>query len=77
METLKEKCETLRNATDYRLPKKTYIMVMIDGKNFSQMIKRKYKLPFDDDFIDMMNKVAIYVVRMYRVASLLMYKVTK
>ena len=59
METLKEKCERLRNATDYKLNKNTYTMVMIDGKNFSKLIKNHYKKPFDDIFINIMNEVAI------------------
>ena len=63
METLKEKCEALRETTDYRLPRKTYAMVMVDGKNFSRLIKNKYEKPFDDKFINMMNDVAIYVCK--------------
>lgn len=63
METLKEKCERLRSATDYKLNKNTYTMVMIDGKNFSKLIKNHYKKPFDDIFINIMNEVAIYVCK--------------
>ncbi len=63
METLKEKCERLRATTDYRLPKKTYVMAMIDGRSFSRLIKNKYEKPFDDKFINMMNEVAIYVCK--------------
>lgn len=63
METLKEKCERLRATTDYRLPKKTYVMVMVDGKNFSRLVKNKYEKPFDNKFINMMNEVAIYVCK--------------
>lgn len=59
--TLKDKCEMLRSATDYRLPKKTYVMGMIDGKGFSKLIKNHYKKPFDDIFINMMNEVAVYL----------------
>lgn len=59
--TLKEKCEEMRNSTDYRLPKKSYAMAMIDGRSFSKLIKNKYKKPFDDKFIGMMNEVAAYV----------------
>ena len=40
--TLKDKCEMLRSSTDYRLPKKTYVMGMIDGKGFSKLIKNHY-----------------------------------
>lgn len=63
METLKEKCEALRATTDYRLPKKTYAMAMIDGHSFSRLIKNKYEKPFDDKFINIMNEVAIYVCK--------------
>lgn len=60
-ETLKEKCEALRKTTDYRLPKKTYVMGMLDGKNFSRLIKNNYEKPFSDRFIMMMNETAKYV----------------
>ena len=63
METLKEKCEAMRASTDYRLPKKTYAMVMVDGKNFSRLVKNRYEKPFDDKFINIMNEVAIYVCK--------------
>ena len=33
-QTLKEKCEAMRKTTDYHLPKKTYVMAMIDGRSF-------------------------------------------
>ena len=63
METLKEKCQTLRAKYDYSIPKKTYVMAMIDGRSFSRLIKNKYEKPFDDKFINMMNEVAIYVCK--------------
>lgn len=63
METLKEKCERLRATTDYKLPKKTYVMAMIDGRSFSRLIKNRYEKPFDDKFINIMNEVAIYVCK--------------
>lgn len=63
MESLKEKCERLRSVTDYKLNKNTYTMVMIDGKNFSKLIKNHYKKPFDDIFINIMNEVAIWVCK--------------
>lgn len=62
-ETLKEKCESLRKTTDYRLPKKTYVMGMLDGKNFSRLIKNHYEKPFSDVFINMMNETAKYVCK--------------
>lgn len=61
--TLKERMIKLRSATDYILPQKSYVMIMIDGRAFSHLIKNKYKKPFDDRFIDMMDEVAKYVCK--------------
>ena len=55
---LKEKCEYYRSLQDTRLIPGLWTLVMLDGRSFSKMIKNKYKLPFDSDFIDMMNKTA-------------------
>jgi tRNA(His) guanylyltransferase len=59
--TLKEKCEYYRGLTDYRLVPNSYIIAMVDGHCFSKMIKNKFKKPFDDDFINMMNETAKYL----------------
>ena len=59
--TLKEKCEYYRSLTDYRLLPNGYILVMIDGKNFSKLIKNKFQKPFDSDFIEIMNRTAEHV----------------
>lgn len=61
--SLKQRMTELRGSTDYRLPLKSYAMVMIDGHCFSRLIKNKYEKPFDDKFINMMNEVARYVCR--------------
>ena len=61
--SLKEKCNYYRDLTDHRLLPNTPIMVMIDGKNFSKMIKNKFEKPFDENFIDMMNKTAEYLCK--------------
>lgn len=34
---------------------------MLDGKNFSKLIKNNFKKPFDDDFIEMMNNTAKFL----------------
>lgn len=60
---LKEKCLYYRDLTDYKLMPNGYILVMIDGKNFSSLIKNKFKKPFDDDFIGMMNDTAMYLCK--------------
>ena len=59
--TLKKRMEYFKNLTDYRLIPNSYIIVMVDGNNFRHMVKNRYKLPFDDEFISMMNETAIYV----------------
>lgn len=61
--TLKDKCEYYRSLTDYRLSPNGYILVMIDGKNFSKLIKNKFEKPFDDWFIDTMNKTAKHLCK--------------
>lgn len=61
--SLKERMTALRSTTDYKLPLKSYVMVMIDGRSFSRVIKNNYEKPFDDKFINMMNEVAKYVCK--------------
>lgn len=60
-ESLKEKCEYYRGLTDYRVVPNSYILAMVDGHCFSKMIKNKFKKPFDDNFINMMNETAKYL----------------
>lgn len=60
---LKEKCEYYRSLTDYRLLPNGYVLVMIDGKNFSSLIKNKFKKPFDNWFINTMNKTAEHLCK--------------
>jgi len=61
--TLEEKCKFYRGLTDYKLEPKQHNIIMLDGRSFSKMIKNKYKRPFDDEFINMMNETAIYVCK--------------
>lgn len=62
-ETLKDKCEYFRSLTDYKLAPNGYVIAMLDGRSFSRQIKNKYKKPFDETFIDMMNKTAEYLLK--------------
>lgn len=50
-----------RGLTDYKLMPRSYVMVMVDGRSFSHLIKNKFKKPFDNDFIRMMNETAKYL----------------
>lgn len=60
-QTLKERMLSLRDKTDIKLSKDKYIMIMLDGRAFSSLIKKRFKRPFDDDFIFMMNETAKYL----------------
>lgn len=59
--TLKGRMKALQAERDYRLDKDSYILCHIDGRAFSKMIKNRFKLPFDDGFMQMMDDTATYV----------------
>ena len=59
---LEDKCTYFRGLTDYRIVPNGYTLLMLDGKNFSKMVKNLFKKPFDPDFIEMMNETAKYLV---------------
>lgn len=61
--SLKDKCNYYRDLTDYKLMPNCYIMVMIDGKNFSKLVKNKFEKPFDDWFISTMDKTATHLCK--------------
>lgn len=60
-QNLEDKCQYYRGLTDYRIQGNNDILVMLDGKNFSTLIKNNFKKPFDNDFINMMNKTAQFL----------------
>ena len=59
--TLKERMKYLQWLRDYKLDKDSYILCHIDGRAFSKMIKKRFKLPFDDEFMQMMDETAAFV----------------
>ena len=59
--SLEDKCLYYRGLTDYRILPNTNVIAMVDGRAFSKLVKKRFKLPFDDDFIRMMNETAKYV----------------
>jgi len=61
--TLKDKCEYYRSLVDYRLQPNGYVLLMVDGKNFSRLIKDEFDKPFDDWFINTMNNTAIHICK--------------
>ena len=62
-ENLKDKCEYFRSLTDYKLTPNSYVIAMLDGKNFSRLIKNSYEKPFDNTFVKIMNEVAEHLVK--------------
>ena len=50
--------EFYEDRTRYFLPRRTYTIIRIDGKAFHSFTKI-FKRPFDDNFVEMMNKTAI------------------
>lgn len=56
--SLKEKCNKYRKTTEFKLNKDLPIILMLDGRGFSKFCKR-FEKPFSDDFINIMDKVAI------------------
>ena len=61
--SLKDKCNYYRDLTDFRLMPNCYKIIMIDGKNFSKLIKNKFDKPFDEWFIATMNKTAQHLCK--------------
>lgn len=59
--TLEEKCKYYQHVSDHVLMPNSYVMVHCDGRAFSSLIKKRFKRPFDDDFIFMMNETAKYL----------------
>lgn len=58
---LEAKCRYYQSLSDYKLLPNSYVLVHIDGRSFSHLVKNKFQKPFDDDFIEMMNETAKYV----------------
>ena len=49
--SLKEKCRLSQEKFNYKLDSDKPILLHIDGRSFSKLIKNRFKKPFDDDFI--------------------------
>lgn len=60
-DTLKDRMNYYRDLVDYKLMPNMPILVMLDGKNFSNKIKKHFSQPFDEDFHNIMNETAKYL----------------
>lgn len=61
--TLKDRQLYFRGLTDYNLQPGSYLLIMLDGRSFSSVIKKNFSLPFDKKFHEFMDKTAVYVAR--------------
>ena len=68
--TLKEKSEYFRGLTDYRLTPNSYVIAMLDGHCFSQLVKKHYNLPYDKNFMYYMDETAKYLLQSIQGAKL-------
>lgn len=68
--TLKDKQEYFRSLTDYKLIPNSYTIAFLDGHCFSQMVKKKYKLPYDEKFMKYMDETAKYLLQNIQGAKL-------
>lgn len=59
--TLEEKCKFYRGLGEQKLMPNGHIIMLLDGRSFSKMIKNKFKKPFDPMFIGLMNMTAEYL----------------
>jgi len=55
---LGDRMKLYEEVTRGKLPPRTYTLIRVDGRSFSKFTK-KFKRPFDDDFVNMMNQTAI------------------
>lgn len=62
-ETLEDRMNYYRGMTDYKLMPGSYVLIMLDGRSFSKKIKKTFNLPFDEEFIDIMNQTAQYLCK--------------
>lgn len=60
LDTLEKRMQYYRGLTDHKLMPKTPVLMMLDGRAFSKFCKR-FKKPYDDTFINMMNETAKYL----------------
>lgn len=68
--TLKEKSEYFRGLTDYRITPNSYVIAMLDGHCFSQLVKKHYNLPYDKNFMYYMDETAKYLLQNIQGAKL-------
>lgn len=56
--SLSERMKLYEEVTRGKLPPRTYTLMRVDGRAFHTFTK-KFKRPFDDDFVNMMNQSAV------------------
>ena len=51
--SLKGKMEYYKSLADYKLLPNSFVIAHIDGRSFSKKVKKRFKLPFDDEFMNL------------------------
>lgn len=59
--TLKEKCKQAQEKFNFMLDSDKPILLHIDGRSFSRLVKNRFNKPFDDNFIYCMNETARFL----------------
>lgn len=62
IQTLKEKCETMKASTNYVIKPDTYVVLHLDGRSFSHRIKKVFQRPFDEKFVCAMDDTMKYLM---------------
>ena len=60
-DSLQDKCLYYRKGGEHYLMPNGHIIMMLDGRSFSKVIKKRFKLPFDPIFVGLMNLTAQYL----------------
>jgi tRNA(His) 5'-end guanylyltransferase len=60
-DSLADKCLYYRKGGEHSLMPNGHIIMMLDGRSFSKVIKKRFKLPFDPIFVGLMNLTAQYL----------------
>lgn len=61
--SLKERSKFLQKQYDFYVDTDKWVLVHVDGRSFSKMVKNKFVLPFDKRFIEIMDNTAVYLCK--------------
>ena len=68
--SLKERSIFLQKQYDFYVDTNKWVLVHVDGRSFSKMVKNKLELPFDKKFIEIMDNTAAYLCKQVQGAQI-------